>query len=59
MPYMLDTDISIYLIKNHPPALRERFDSLRGELRISVITLENSASEPRKSARRMQNIAAV
>ena len=50
MRYMLDTDISIYLIKNHPPALRERFDSLRGELCISVITLGNSASEPEVGA---------
>ena len=38
MLYMVDTDISIYLIKNHPPELRERFDRLLGELCISVIT---------------------
>lgn len=59
MRYMLDTDISIYLIKNHPPALRERFDILRGELCISVITLGELRFGAEKSARRMQNIAAV
>ena len=59
MRYMLDTDISIYLIKNHPPALRERFDSLRWELCISVITLGELRFGAEKSARRMQNIAAV
>lgn len=30
LAYMLDTDISIYLIKNRPPQLREKFDSLAG-----------------------------
>ena len=59
MRYMLDTDISIYLIKNHPPALRERFDNLRGELCISVIALGELRFGAEKSARRMQNIAAA
>ena len=37
--YMLDTNICIYVIKNRPPALRERFNSLADQLCISAVTL--------------------
>ena len=40
MRYMLDTDISSYIIKQHPQAVLSRFDAIpRGEMCISVITL--------------------
>ena len=59
MLYMLDTDTSIYLIKNHPPELRDRFESFLGELCISVITLGELRFGAEKSARRIENIAAI
>lgn len=59
MLYMLDTDISIYLIKNHPPELRGRFDSFLGELCISVITLGKLYFGAEKSARRIENMTAI
>ncbi|WP_296807885.1 PIN domain-containing protein [Thiocapsa sp.] len=31
MRYMLDTNILIYLIKNHPPGIAERIDALPAE----------------------------
>jgi tRNA(fMet)-specific endonuclease VapC len=53
---MLDTNICIYVIKNRPPALRERFNSLADQLCISSITLgeliygaENSTRSAEKS----------
>ncbi|HEV8678810.1 MAG TPA: type II toxin-antitoxin system VapC family toxin [Stellaceae bacterium] len=56
---MLDTDICIYLIKNRPPELRDRFDSLLGELCISVITLGELHFGAEKSPRRNENLAAI
>jgi tRNA(fMet)-specific endonuclease VapC len=57
--YMLDTDISIYLIKNRPPHLRERFDSLAGQMCISTITLGELWFGAEKSVRQAQNIEAI
>jgi predicted nucleic acid-binding protein len=37
--YMLDTNICIYVIKNRPAQLRQRFNELADQLCISVITL--------------------
>jgi tRNA(fMet)-specific endonuclease VapC len=59
LAYMLDTDISIYLIKNRPAHLRERFDALAGQICISTITLSELRFGAEKSARRTQNIAAI
>jgi tRNA(fMet)-specific endonuclease VapC len=40
MRYMLDTNICIYLIRRHPPAVMERFARLsRGDVVMSVVTL--------------------
>jgi len=39
LEYMLDTNICIYVIKNRPAALRERFDQLAEALCISTTTL--------------------
>ncbi|MFA7666989.1 MAG: type II toxin-antitoxin system VapC family toxin [Burkholderiaceae bacterium] len=40
MRYLLDTNICIYLIRCHPPAVLERFrDLARGDVGMSVVTL--------------------
>ena len=59
LEYMLDTNICIYLIKNRPAALRERFDQLAEALCISTITLGELLYGVQKSARRSQNLQAV
>jgi tRNA(fMet)-specific endonuclease VapC len=59
LEYMLDTNICIYVIKNRPAALRERFDQLAEALCISAITLGKLLYGVQKSARRSQNLQAV
>ena len=59
LEYMLDTNICIYVIKNRPAALRERFDQLAEALCISTITLAELLYGVEKSARRSQNLEAV
>ena len=39
LTYMLDTDICIYVMKNYPAELRDRFDRLADQICISTITL--------------------
>ena len=56
LEYMLDTNICIYVIKNRPVALRERFDQLAEALCISTITLGELLYGVEKSARRSQNL---
>jgi tRNA(fMet)-specific endonuclease VapC len=59
LEYMLDTNICIYVIKNRPAALRERFDQLAEALCISGITLAELLYGVQKSARRTENLQAV
>jgi tRNA(fMet)-specific endonuclease VapC len=59
LEYMLDTNICIYVIKNRPAALRERFDQLAERLCISTITLGDLRYGVEKSGRRAQNLRAV
>ena len=59
LEYMLDTNICIYVIKNRPAALRERFDQLAEALCISGITLAELLYGVEKSARRTENLRAV
>jgi tRNA(fMet)-specific endonuclease VapC len=59
LEYMLDTNICIYVIKNRPAALRERFDQLAEALCISTITLGELMYGVEKSARQSQNLQAV
>lgn len=59
LAYMLDTNICIYLMRNHPSALRERFDQLTGQLCISTITLGELHYGAEKSARRSENLDAI
>lgn len=57
--FMLDTNICIYVMKNRPPALRDRFDSVRETLCISVITLAELYYGAEKSARVDENMRGV
>jgi tRNA(fMet)-specific endonuclease VapC len=59
LEYMLDTNICIYVIKNRPAAMRERFDQLAEALCISTVTLGELLYGVEKSARRSQNLEAV
>ena len=57
--YMLDTNICIYVMKNYPQDLRDKFNSLAEQLCISSITLGELHFGAEKSARRADNLAAV
>lgn len=37
--FMLDTNIVIYTMKNHPPQVRERFSAFASQLCVSTITV--------------------
>ena len=57
--YMLDTNVCIYVIKNRPAQLRQRFNELADQLCISVITLAELIYAAEKSVRPQQNLAVV
>ena len=58
--YLLDTNICIFIIKNRPAAVRERFDRLRpGEVGLSAVTEAEVLHGVYKSARVDHNLAAV
>jgi tRNA(fMet)-specific endonuclease VapC len=57
--YMLDTNICIYVIKNHPEGLRRRFNELAEQLCISSITLAELHYGAEKSVRRTDNLLAI
>lgn len=57
--YMLDTNICIYVIKNRPEGLRERFNRLADQLCISAVTLAEIIYGAEKSARQIENIKVV
>ena len=57
--YMLDTNICIYVIKNRPPALRERFNSLADQLCMSSMTLGELIYGAEKSTRSAENLVVV
>ena len=59
LTYMLDTNICIYVMKNSPPALLEKFNSLAEQLCISSITLGELHYGAEKSARRADNLTAI
>jgi tRNA(fMet)-specific endonuclease VapC len=59
LQYMLDTDICIHVMKRHPTPLQERFSRLAEHLSISSITLAELHYGAQKSARRMDNLAAI
>lgn len=59
LQYMLDTNICIYVIKNYPAKLRERFNRLAEQLSISTVTLAELSYGAEKSGRRLENLQAV
>jgi tRNA(fMet)-specific endonuclease VapC len=59
LTYMLDTNICIYVMKNYPLDLRDRFNSLAEQLCISSITLGELHYGAEKSARRVDNLSAI
>jgi tRNA(fMet)-specific endonuclease VapC len=59
LQYMLDTNVCIYVIKNYPAELRERFNRLAEQLCISSITLAESHYGAEKSGRRLHNLQAI
>ncbi len=60
MKYLLDTNICIYIIKNKPPAVRERFNSLIiGDVGVSSITVAELQFGVQKSQYGSQNQAAL
>lgn len=56
---MLDTNICIYVMKNYPPNLLEKFNALADQLCISSITLGELHYGAEKSARRADNLTAI
>jgi tRNA(fMet)-specific endonuclease VapC len=59
LQYMLDTNICIYVMKNYPPKMQERFNRLAEQLCISSITLGELHYGAEKSARRLENLQAI
>jgi tRNA(fMet)-specific endonuclease VapC len=59
LTYMLDTNICIYVMKNYPQALRDKFNALAEQLCISSITLGELHYGAEKSARRADNLSAI
>ena len=59
LTYMLDTNICIYVMKNYPQALRDKFNTLAEQLCISSITLGELYYGAEKSARRVANLSAI
>lgn len=56
---MLDTNICVYVLKNRPEQLRERFNRLAGQLCISTISLAELLYGVEKSSRPNENRQAV
>jgi tRNA(fMet)-specific endonuclease VapC len=59
LTYMLDTNICIYVMKNYPLDLLEKFNALAEQLCISSITLGELHYGAEKSARRADNLIAI
>ena len=60
MPYLLDTNICIYIIKQKPISVLERFNTISlGEIGISMITVSELAFGARKSSDPTKNLATL
>jgi tRNA(fMet)-specific endonuclease VapC len=57
--FMLDTNICIYVVKNRPARLRDRFNELAEQLCISIITFAELVYGAEKSARPHENLTIV
>jgi len=56
LQYMLDTDISIYVIKNRPQTARIKFQQHQGQLCISSVTVMELFYGVEKSTQRERNL---
>ena len=60
MKYLLDTNICIYIIKNNPPAVQQRFAKERlGDVGISSITVAELYYGAEKSSQIDRNIISI
>jgi tRNA(fMet)-specific endonuclease VapC len=59
LQYMLDTNICIYVMKTYPPGLLENFNRMAEQLCISSVTLGELHYGAEKSAKRVDNLAAL
>lgn len=59
LKFMLDTDISIYTIKNRPQAVREAFNAHAGQMCISAVTQMELVFGAEKSSMPAHNLADV
>ena len=59
LTYMLDTNSCICVMKTYPPTVREKFNALAEQLCLSSITLGELHYGAEKSARRVENLAAM
>lgn len=60
MPYLLHTNICIYIIKQKPPSVFDRFNSVKpDEIAISMITVAELEYGARKSANPQKNLLAL
>lgn len=60
MEYLLDTNMCIYIIKNRPPEVREKFDTLSyGQVGLSSITLSELHYGVEKSELKEKNRVAL
>ena len=57
--FMLDTDVCIYVMKNQPERLIERFTRLAPHLSVSSVSLAELYAGAEKSRRREANIEAI
>lgn len=57
--YMLDTNICIYVIRNQPDRLRQRFNRFSEQLCISTIVLGELVYGAEKSAKPTENLSAI
>jgi tRNA(fMet)-specific endonuclease VapC len=59
LQFMLDTDTSIYVMRNHPEQLGQKFNRLAEQVCISAITLGELHFGAEKSIRRIENLEAI
>lgn len=62
--YLLDTSILIYVIKNRPASVRERFTRMHGQMAMSSVSLlelvygAEKSSAPERNLRHIEGLAA-
>jgi tRNA(fMet)-specific endonuclease VapC len=56
---MMDTDVCVFVMRERPPSLRERFRSSADQLCISSVTLGELLYGAEKSTERLRNLEVV